>query len=223
MPDEQNITHDYIIDFIRSSLNSNDGILGELEEYAHKNEVPIIQKEVSSFLEVICRIHKPKKVLEVGCAIGYSAILMAKNLDSDATITTVERDEKMAEIARENFKKAGLDGRIEVLEADAEVLLEALDGKYDMIFMDASKAHYIHFLPHCVRLLRTGGLLVSDNILYGGMVANRDLLIRRKITIVKRLQSYIEKICKAPYFKTSILSIGDGVGLCYRLEDEKSK
>ncbi len=218
MPDEQNITHDYIIDFIRSSLKKNDGILGELEAYAKANEVPIIQKEVSSFLEVICKIHKPKKVLEVGCAIGYSAILMASNLDSDAHITTVERDEKMARLARENFKRAGFEDRIDVLEADAEVLLEALDGEYDMIFMDAAKAHYIHFLPHCLRLLRVGGILVSDNILYGGMVANRDLLIRRKITIVKRLQAYIEKICKAPYFKTSILSIGDGVGLCYRIE-----
>lgn len=223
MPDEQNITHDYIIDFVRSSLKENEGILRELESYAHKNEVPIIQKEVSSLLEVICRLHKPKKVLEVGCAIGYSAILMAQNLDNDAVITTVERDEKMADIARENFLKAGLDDRIDVLEADAEVLLEALDDKYDMIFMDASKAHYIHFLPHCVRLLKVGGLLISDNILYGGMVANRELLIRRKITIVKRLQSYIEKICKAPYFKTSILSIGDGVGLCYKLFENEQK
>ena len=219
MPDEQNITHDYIIDYIRQSLKKNDGILGELEEYAHKNEVPIIQKEVSSFLEVICRIHKPLKVLEVGCAIGYSALLMAHNLPEGSTITTVERDEDMARIAKENFKKAGMDDRIDVLVADAEVLLEAMDEKYDMIFMDASKAHYIHFLPHCVRMLKVGGLLVSDNILYAGMVANRKLLLRRKITIVKRLQTYIETICKAPYFKTSILSIGDGVGLCYKLSE----
>lgn len=223
MPDEQNITHDYIIDYIRKNLKKNDGILGELEEYAHKNEVPIIQKEVSSFLEVICRIQKPVKVLEVGCAIGYSAILMMSNLPEGSHITTVERDEKIALIAKENIKKAGFEDRIDVLVADAEVLLEAMDDRYDMIFMDAAKAHYIHFLPHCVRMLKVGGLLVSDNILYAGMVANRSLLLRRKITIVKRLQKYIETICKVPYFKTSILSIGDGVGLCYKLSEPESE
>ncbi len=219
MPDEQNITHDYIIDYIRQSLKKNDGILGQMEKYAKENEVPIIQKEVSSFLEVICRVHKPVRILEVGCAIGYSAILMATNLPEGAHITTVERDEEISKIAKENIKKAGFEDRIDVLVADAEVLLEAMDGPYDMIFMDAAKAHYIHFLPHCVRMLRVGGLLVSDNILYAGMVANRDLLLRRKITIVKRLQKYIETICKAPYFKTSILSIGDGVSLCYKLSE----
>ena len=217
MPDEQNITHSYIIDFVRENLKKSEGILYELEDFAHKNEVPIVQKEVSAFLEVICRIHKPVKVLEVGCAIGYSAILMAKNLPQNAHVTTIERDEKMAELARQNFKRAGMEDKIDILEADAEVLLEAMDEKYDMIFMDASKAHYIHFLPQCVRMLNVGGLLISDNILYAGMVANNDLLIRRKITIVKRLREYIKKICVAPYFKTSILSIGDGIGLCYKL------
>lgn len=220
MPDEQNITHSYIIDFVRENLKKSEGILAELEEYAHEHEVPIVQKEVSAFLEVLCNIYKPKKVLEVGCAIGYSATLMALNLPCDSHITTIERDGDMAEIARKNFKRAGLEDKIDVLEADAEVLLEAMDGKYDMIFMDASKAHYIHFLPQCVRMLKKGGLLVSDNILYAGMVANRDLLIRRKITIVKRLSEYIKTICEAPYFKTSILSIGDGVGLCYYTGDE---
>ena len=218
MPDEQNITHDYIIDFVRESLKKNEGILRELEEYAKENEVPIIQKEVSAFLEVICRLHKPMRVLEIGCAIGYSALVMANNLPEGSLITTIEKDEKIAKIAKENIKRAGMEEKIEVLVADAEVLLEAMDGEYDMIFMDASKAHYIHFLPHCERMLKVGGLLVSDNILYAGMVANRNLLLRRKITIVKRLQKYIETICKAPHFKTSILSIGDGVGLCYKLK-----
>ena len=107
MPDEQNITHSYIIDFVRENLKKSEGILYELEDFAHKNEVPIVQKEVSAFLEVICRIHKPVKVLEVGCAIGYSAILMAKNLPQNAHVTTIERDEKMAELARQNFIKTG--------------------------------------------------------------------------------------------------------------------
>lgn len=216
MPDEQNITHDYIIDFVRSSLPPNDGFLLSLEDYAHKNSVPIVQKEVAAFLRLVCMLHKPKKILEIGTAIGYSSILMLKALDSDATITTIERNEEMAQIARKNIQAAGFEGRIDVLSADAEVLLSALDDEYDMVFMDGAKAHYIYFLPECIRLLRTGGLLVADNILYGGMVASRELLIRRKITIVKRLKKYISAICNDNRLETSILSIGDGVSLSYK-------
>ena len=219
MPDEQNITHDYIIDFVRASLTPNNAGLQELEAYAHEHGVPIIQKEVASFLQVLCRIHKPKTVLEIGTAIGYSSILMAQSLPEDAAITTIEREEAAAQIARENIAQFGLDGRIDVLSADAEALLETLDGSYDMIFMDGAKAHYIHFLPHCIRLLRKGGVLVSDNILYGGMVANRDLLIRRKITIVKRLKKYIDALCKDERLETSLLSIGDGVSVSYKKSD----
>lgn len=219
MPDEQNITHDYIIDFVRTSLAPNGEQLQELEAYAHEHGVPIVQKEVASFLQVLCRIHKPKAVLEIGTAIGYSSILMAQSLPEDAKITTIERDESIAQIARENIVHFGLQDRIDVLSADAEVLLEALDGRYDMVFMDGAKAHYIHFLPHCIRLLRKGGVLVSDNILYGGMVANRALLIRRKITIVKRLKKYIQAICTDERLETSLLSIGDGVSVSYKKSD----
>ena len=219
MPDEQNITHDYIIDFVRSSLAPSDGLLLSLESYAHENGVPIVQKEVSSFLRLMCMVHKPKKVLEIGTAIGYSSILMLSCLDEDAEITTIERDESMAKIAKENIRKAGFEGRIDVLSADAGVLLEALDGEYDMIFMDGAKAHYIYFLPECIRLLRQGGLLVTDNVLYGGMVASRELLIRRKITIVKRLKKFIDAICTDKRLETSLLSIGDGVALSYKKHD----
>ena len=220
MPDEQNITHDYIIDFIRGALPKHTGLLAEMEAYAEQNGVPIIQPEVAALLALMCKIQRPQRVLEIGTAIGYSALLMLSNIQAvtdGGTITTIERAPDMAALARINFEKAGVSDRIELLEADAEVLLPELDGQYDMIFLDAAKAHYIHFLPHCIRLLRTGGLLVSDNILYGGMVVNRDLLIRRKITIVKRLQKYIAAICDTPELQSSILSVGDGVALSYKL------
>lgn len=215
MPNEQDITHSYIIDFVRSSLKPSTPILAKMENYAHENSVPIVQKEVGSFLELMCMVHKPKKILEIGTAIGYSAILMALSLP-EAHITTIERDEKMLNIAKQNIKNASLEDRIEVLYADASVLLPELSGEYDMVFMDGAKAHYIYFLPHAIKLLRCGGLLISDNILYGGMVANRDLLIRRKITIVKRLKKYIDAICTDERLHTSILSIGDGVSVSYK-------
>lgn len=220
MPDEQNITHDYIIDFIRASLPPSEPRLLKLERYAHENGVPIVQKEVASFLQVLCRIHKPMRVLEIGTAIGYSSLLMLGSLPRGAQITTIERDERMAQIARENIAQFGCSGQIDVLSADADVLLEALDGPYDMIFMDGAKAHYIYFLPHCIRLLRPGGVLVTDNILYGGMVASRELLIRRKITIVKRLKKYIAALCSDTRLETSLLSIGDGVAVSYKKAEE---
>lgn len=217
MPDEHKITHSYIIDFIRQSLPQSGGLLLELEQYAAENHVPIIQPEVAGLLRLLCRIHKPESVLEIGCAIGYSALLMAQEAPEGARITTVERSPEMAQLARENIAAAGHEGDIDVLEADAEALLPVLDGSYDMIFLDAAKAHYITFLPDCIRLLRPGGLLVSDNVLYGGMVANRELLVRRKITIVKRLKKYLDAICHTPELKSTILSVGDGVALSYRL------
>ncbi len=217
MPFEDQITHNYIIDYIRDTLKKSEGILAELESYAHKNGVPIVQKEVASFLETVCRMQKPMRVLEIGTAIGYSAILMLSNMPEGSSIVSIERDAAMAKLARENIEKAGLSARITVVEADAEEYLKTLDDSFDMIFMDAAKSHYIYFLPECIRLLKSGGVLVSDNILYGGMVANRALLIRRKITIVKRLKKYIAALCEAPELKTSLLSIGDGVSLSYKL------
>lgn len=216
MPYEQNITHSYIIDFIRESLSASGGILKELEDFAKDTGVPIASAEVASLLKVLCLIFKPSRVLEVGSAIGYSAILMAHSLPSDAKITTIERDADMARMARQNIHAAGFSDRIELLEADAEPLLSVLDGEYDMIFLDAAKAHYIHFLPDCIRLLRPGGLLISDNVLYGGMVASRSLLNRRKITIVKRLKKYIHAICHTPQLISTIIPIGDGVALSYK-------
>lgn len=217
MPDEQNITHSYIIDFVRQSLPKSQGLLAELEYYAAKQRVPIIQPEVAGLLRLMCRIHKPKSILEIGCAIGYSALLMHQEAPEGAKITTVERSAAMAQKARSNIAAAGAENSIDVLEADAEVLLPVLDGSYDMIFLDAAKAHYITFLPDCIRLMRRGGLLVSDNVLYGGMVANHELLVRRKITIVKRLKKYLDAICHSSQLASTILSIGDGVALSYKL------
>ncbi len=217
MPFEEQITHNYIIDYIRDTLRPSEGILAQLEAYAHQNGVPIVQKEVAAFLETMCSIQKPMRVLEIGTAIGYSALLMLSNLPEGAQIVSIERDATMAALARENIEKAEMSTQITVVEADAEEYLKELEDSFDMIFMDAAKSHYIYFLPECIRLLKQGGVLISDNILYGGMVANRALLIRRKITIVKRLKKYIAALCASPQLKTSLLSIGDGVSLSYKL------
>ncbi len=209
------IVHPYITEFIRENIVKNTGILKELEDYAAENDIPIVQPETAKLISALSYIRKPKKILEVGCAIGYSAILMAQGLCENGKIYTIEINHDMAQIARENINKAGLSDTIEVIEADAKEYLKTIQDSesFDYIFLDGPKAHYIYMLDDCYRLLTKGGILVSDNILYKGMTATNALVIRRKITIVKRLRKYISALCEREDFETSIIPIGDGVTL----------
>jgi len=214
---DDSINYDYIIRYLRDLLPKRQGQVGELEQFAKKYEVPISQPETMKLLEVLIRLGRVESVLEVGCAIGYSAINFchagAKKVD------TVELSPDAARVARENFKQAGLSHCITLYEGDAKEILPTLEGQYDMIFMDAAKAQYQEFFPHCMRLLRVGGLLVSDNVLYKGMTATDELVQRRKITIVKRLRQYLTRISSMEELETSVLPIGDGVALSYKLKD----
>lgn len=207
------IVHEYITDYIRSSLSQNTDFLRELEEYAEKNDVPIVQPETAKLILDLAYMRRPKRILEVGCAIGYSSILLSSALEPGGSITTLEFDSEMVKIARENIEKAGLTDVITVVEADAKEYLPAISGEecFDYIFLDGPKAHYIYMLEDCVRLLTKRGVLVSDNVLYKGMTATNELVKRRKITIVKRLRKYINALTEHPALETSILSVGDGV------------
>ena len=209
----------YITDYLRSHMTHDDAFLKELEEYAAKNDVPIIEPESARFLTVMCRIKKPKKILEVGTAIGYSAIIMAQNTPKSCRITTLEYDENMVRIARENVAKAGYAEKIAVIEADAKDYLAYIDeeNSFDMIFLDGPKAHYVNMLDECVRLLKKGGVLISDNILYKGMTADDNHVVRRKITIVKRLRMYIDALMAHKELHTSILPLGDGVTVSVKI------
>ena len=210
--EKDGIVQSYVTDYIRSVLKKKDGIFAKLEKYAEENDVPIVQPETAKFLETFIMANQPKKILEVGCAIGYSAIIMAASAP-DAHITTLEFDENIAVIAKENIKKAGLEGRVKVVYADARDYIPYMDcdEEYDLIFLDGPKAHYINMLDDCMRLLKVGGTLVCDNILYKGMTARDDLIIKRKITIVKRLRKFIDELTIRDDMETSVLTIGDGV------------
>jgi len=210
------VSIDYINDYIRKTIKKNEGILAQLEDFANKNHVPIVQPEVAALLKVITLILKPKKVLEIGTAIGYSSILISTVLPKDAKIDTIDRYELMIERAKTNIKKANLENTINIIYGDATEVLKMLDKKYDMIFLDAAKGQYPEFLPQCIRLLNDGGVLISDNILYKGMIANDELVVRRKKTIVTRLRSYLDHICNSEQLETSIIPIGDGVALSYK-------
>lgn len=211
-----NIVNELVQDYIRNTLKDKEGLLKELEDYAAQHKVPIVHKEVSEFLKVLLKVQKPKRILEVGCAIGYSSILFASTIGDDVEIITVERNEKMIEKAKENIKLAGFKKNITILEGDAEEKLKEVEGEFDMIFIDAAKGQYQLFYDLVIDKLKVDGLLISDNILYQGMVAHDDFVVRRKITIVKRMRNYLDYICNCNYLNTSLIPIADGVALSYK-------
>ncbi len=213
--DKDAIVHPYITEYLREVIPESDGILKELEAYADENSVPIVQPETAQFLKTLVRMKNPERILEVGTAIGYSAILMAT--ESNGTISTLESNSEMVVIARENIKKAGLEEKIHVIEKDAREYFKTLTGEYDMIFLDGPKAHYIHMLNDCVRLLKKGGILVADNVLYKGMTADEEHVVRRKITIVKRLKHFISAQMQRPDLRTVLLPLGDGVTVAVKI------
>lgn len=211
--DKDAIVPPYITEYLREKTVHDNEFLHELEDYAQKNSVPIVEPETARLLTVMTEIKKPENVLEIGCAIGYSAILMSKGLHGGGKITTIEYNADMVKIARENIERAGLSDVIDVVEADAKDYLSYIDEDevYDIIFLDGPKAHYIYMLDECVRLLKKGGLLISDNVLYKGMTADDNHVVRRKITIVKRLRKYIDALMAHKDLKTMLLPLGDGV------------
>ena len=215
------IADERMMTFIRSFDRGNPAYLEELEKYSRETNVPIIRPQMQSLLKFLLAWGKPREILEVGTAIGFSALLMSEYGPKDCHITTIEKYEKRIPLAKENFKKAGKEENITLLEGDATEILQTLEGTYDFIFMDAAKGQYIHFLPDILRLLPEGGLLVSDNILFKGMTADDGHFARRKVTIIHRLRDYIDALMAHPQLETSILSQGDGVTLSIKTVSDK--
>ena len=205
--------------FIDSLDQGNTEFLNEIEKYALETEVPIIRRSMQSLLKFLLQFSKPRNILEVGTAIGFSAILMSEYGPADCHITTIEKYEKRIPLARENFARAGAQDRITLLEGDAIEILQELDGFYDLIFMDAAKGQYINFLPDILRLLSPGGLLVSDNVLQDGdIIQSRFAVTRRNRTIHARMREYRYERKHHPGLETVILPVGDGVTLSVKKE-----
>lgn len=210
---------DRITAFIDSLDRGNTPFLDELEQYAISEQVPIIRKSTQSLLKFLVTYAKPKSILEVGTAIGFSALLMSEYAPPDCRITTIEKYGKRIPVARENFRRAEKENAITLLEGDAMELLPTLEGGFDLIFMDAAKGQYIHFLPEILRLLNAGGLLVSDNVLQeGDIVESRFAVTRRNRTIHARMREYLYELKYHPKLETVILPAGDGVTLSTKLQ-----
>lgn len=208
--------------FIDSLDAGNAPYLNELERYAKKTNVPIIRTPMQSLLKFLLAMKEPKEILEVGTAIGFSALLMSEYGPKDCHITTIEKYEKRIPLARENFKKAGREEAITLLEGDATEILQTLEGTYDFIFMDAAKGQYINFLPDILRLLKEGGLLVSDNVLQDGdIIESRFAVTRRNRTIHARMREYLYELKHHEELETVILPVGDGVTISVRRKRER--
>ena len=214
------ITDDKLKKYIDDVQPIRGGMLGEIQKNAYEKNVPIIPNDVVKLIEFIFAVTKPEKVLEIGMAIGFSSSLMAELMEGRGHVTTIDRFDVMIKQAKENFRKLGNEDKITLIEGDAAEILPTLDEKYDIIFLDAAKGQYINFLPDCMRLLKVGGILIADDILQNGTVAD-DIseITRRQRTIHKRLRAFIEEITGNPYLTTSILTIGDGVAVCRKNEE----
>lgn len=203
--------------FIDSLDTGNTPFLNEIESEAKKTNVPIIRTQVQSLLKLLLAMRRPASILEVGCAVGFSALLMSEYAPEDCHITTIEKYEKRIPVARDNFRRAGREDKITLLEGDAADILKSLDGTYDFIFMDAAKGQYIHFLPDVLRLLSDGGILLSDNVLQDGdIVESRFAVTRRNRTIHSRMREYLYELKHHPDLETVILPVGDGVTISVR-------
>ena len=175
--------------------------------------MPIIRKEMESFLRVMLSIKKPMRILELGTAVGYSAILMSECINEKGQIITIENYDKRIPIAKENIKKAGRENVIKLLEGDAMEIMPTLESdQFDFVFMDAAKAQYIHFLPEVLRLMKKDGVLITDNVLQeGDLIQSKYVVRRRDRTIHKRMREYLEVVKNHPQLETSIVPIGDGI------------
>lgn len=214
------IVDERMVTYIRSLEVPESAVIEAIEQEALRDRVPIIRKEMQSFLKVLLMIKRPMRILEVGAAVGFSSILMSEYMPEGGHITTIENYDKRISIARANFKRAGKEEQIDLIEGDALEVMHGLEGPYDLIFVDAAKGQYIHYLPEVMRLLGTDGVLVSDNVLQeGDIIESRFAVERRNRTIHSRMREYLYELKHHDQLQTSIIPLGDGVALSVKRSD----
>jgi len=215
------IVSERLTTYINSLDSSKNVLCSELEEYAAKNYVPIIRRETASFLRTMILMNRPKNILEIGTAIGYSSIIMSMDMPKDCHITTIENYEKRIPIAKSNFERAGISSNVTLLEGDAGKILKNLEGSYDFIFMDAAKGQYLSWLDDIMRLMPDLGVLISDNVLQdGNIIESKYAVIRRNRTIHSRIREYLYVLKHNKQLQTSILSVGDGIALSVKCNND---
>ncbi|MDU5460704.1 MULTISPECIES: O-methyltransferase [Anaerococcus] len=210
-----NINYNHIVDYLNNIYIDEDFI--ELRNYGIENNIPIMKLETKEFLKTLISISKPKNILEIGTAIGYSSLLFSKY--SNANITTIEKSKEISEIAKANFSK--YNKKINLINMDAKKALNNFNQGFDFVFIDANKSQYEYYFNESLKLLNENGLIVCDNILFRGEITNDDLINRRHITMVKNLRKFLSHITNLDDYVTSIIPIGDGISLTTRRVDER--
>lgn len=212
------ITEERMTSFLHSIYREDAEMIRIIEQEAKEQEVPIVRAETKELLKVLILNQRPKRILEVGTAVGFSAIYMSQYLPKDGRIDTIEKYEPRIQAAKRNFERTGTTDRIRLLEGDAADILKELNGSYDMIFMDAAKGQYIHFLPDVLRLLAAGGMLISDNVMQDGdVLESRYAVEKRNRTIHTRMRDYIYTLTHHDQLETVVLPLGDGVALSTKI------
>ncbi len=213
------IVDERLVTYINSLDKGNTAILDQIEREALDSYVPIIRKDMQSFLKLLLTMQKPMRILEVGTAVGFSAILMAEYAPAGCQIVTIENYDKRIPIARKNFERAGKTGQITLLEGDATEVLKTIEEPFDMIFMDAAKGQYINFMSDVLRLLKKDGVLVSDNVLQDGDIIESHFIVeRRNRTIYKRMREYLYELTHREDLVTSVLPVGDGITVSVKID-----
>ena len=186
--------------------------LEKIKQKALEEHIPIIMDDTLEVVDKILKDLKPKKILEIGTAVGYSAMCFSEYLVDGGKIDTIERDEERIQEAKENFKKVGVEDKIKLYEGDAVEILPTLNEKYDMVFIDAAKGKYPFFLKEALRMLNNNGIILADNILYKGYVMS-DYNKHKQRTAVRNLREYIADVTNNPNLETEILEVGDGLAI----------
>lgn len=208
-------------EYIISKIKENDELVLEMEKYAEEHNVPIVTKEVAEYLKFIVRSNNIKNVLEVGTAIGYSGILMAKEIEkNNGKLYTIEIDEERYNLAQENFKKSGLKNIVSI-KGDAIEEIKKIDENFDFVFIDASKGHYLEFFEDSYKLLNKNGIIFIDNIMFRGYLYKE--YPKRFKTIVRRLNEFIEYLYSREGGEFVLLPFGDGIGLFRKKSTENTK
>lgn len=208
------IVNERIVSYIHSLEKTNNPLLAEMERFAKETNVPIIRKEMEGFLRTMVEIKQPKRILELGCAIGYSAILMSEYMPKDCKITTIENYDKRIPIATEYINRSVRKADINLIFGDALEEVPKLEKGFDFVFMDAAKAQYINFLPPVLEVMNKGGILIADNVLQeGDLVESKFTVTRRNRTIHKRIREFLYEVKNNEQLTTSVIPIGDGITL----------
>lgn len=209
----ENINREYIDTYINSLIKDKNEKLEMFRKECEERELPIIHKEVGQFIKLVINQLNAKNIIEVGTNVGYSSIFMSNVMNNEGKVVTMERSEKFYQEALNNIKNFNLENNIHVHFGDASEILDTIEGTFDIAFIDAAKSYYKTFFDKCYSKMKSGGIILSDNVLYQGMIATDELVVRRKKTLVRNLRNYLEYISNDDRFITSVLPLGDGLAV----------